>query len=435
MNHRMKKLAIFLLIASFATVPSAFAQLRLTITSGVTDPIPIAVVQFAKAVPVDGGLDVAQVIERDLQSSGRFKPMARTDMLSSPTKAVEVDAAAWKQMQNDYVVVGRVVALPDGNVRVEADLVNVLNGSVYSPSSTTAPANLRKAAHQVADKLYERIIGVRGAFDTRVAYVSVDGKAPNQKYELLVADSDGFNRKVVMRSPLPIMSPSWSPDGEWLAYVSFERRVSTVFVQHLRSAKKIAVSARAGINGSPAYSPDGKKLALTLSGSNGNLDVYLLDLATQQLQRLTEDQGIDTEAVFSPDGTSIYFTSDRSGSPQVYRLTLGSNERPRRITFSGSYNARPRISPDGKQLALLTLVDGSYRIAVQDLSNGTLTVLSKGRQEESPSFAPNGAMLIFAGRDRGQGVLQTVSVDGQIQARLDADAGEVREPVWGPFLP
>lgn len=435
MNHRMKKLVSCFVIALFAAAPAAYAQLRLTITSGVTDPIPIAVVQFAKAVPVDGGLDVAQVIERDLQSSGRFKPMARTDMLSSPTKAVEVDAAAWKQMQNDYVIVGRVVALSDGNVRVEADLVNVLNGSVYSPSSTTAPANLRKAAHQVADKLYERIIGVRGAFDTRVAYVSVDGKAPNQKYELLVADSDGFNRKVVMRSPLPIMSPSWSPDGEWLAYVSFERRVSTVFVQHLRSAKKIAVSARAGINGSPAYSPDGKKLALTLSGSNGNLDVYLLDLATQQLQRLTEDQGIDTEAVFSPDGTSIYFTSDRSGSPQIYRLTLGSNERPRRITFSGSYNARPRISPDGKQLALLTLVDGSYRIAVQDLSTGTLTVLSKGRQEESPSFAPNGAMLIFAGRDRGQGVLQTVSVDGQIQARLDADAGEVREPVWGPFLP
>jgi TolB protein len=435
MNLRMKKLATCLLLTCLAAAPAAYAQLRLTITSGVTDPIPIAVVQFAKAVPVDGGLDVAQVIERDLQSSGRFKPMARTDMVSAPTKAADVDAAAWKQMQNDYVVVGRVVALPDGNVRLEADLVNVLNGSVYSPSSTTAPANLRKAAHQVADKLYEKITGVRGAFDTRIAYVSVDGKPPTQRYELLVADSDGANRKVVMRSNLPIMSPSWSPDGEWLAYVSFERRVSTVFVQHLKSAKKIAVSARAGINGSPSYSPDGKKLALTLSGSNGNLDIYLLDLGTQQLTRLTEDQGIDTEAVFSADGSALFFTSDRSGSPQVYRLTLGSSERPRRITFSGSYNARPRISPDGKQLALLTLVDGSYRIAVQDLSNGTLSVLSKGRQEESPSFAPNGAMLIFAGRDRGQGVLQTVSVDGQIQARLDADAGEVREPVWGPFLP
>jgi len=183
-----------------------------------------------------------------------------------------------------------------------------------------------------------------------------------------------------------------------------------------------------------ALPSDDKKLALTLSGSNGNLDIYLLDLASQQLTRITEDPGIDTEASFAPDG-SIYFTSDRSGSPQVYRVMPGSTERARRVTFTGSYNARPRVSPDGKQLGLLTLAEGSYRIAVQDLASGTLNVLSKGRQEESPSFAPNGAMLIFAGRERGQGVLQTVSTDGLTTARLDADAGEVREPVWGPFLP
>ena len=186
--------------------------------------------------------------------------------------------------------------------------------------------------------------------------------------------------------------------------------------------------------GAPTYSRDGKKLALTLSGSNGNLDIYLLDLATQQPVRLTDDPGIDTEASFAPDG-SIYFTSDRSGSPQIYRMTPGSAEKPRRVTFTGSYNARPRVSPDGKHLALLTLAEGAYRIAVQDLASGSITVLSKGRQEESPSFAPNGAMLIFAGRDRGQGVLQTVSTDGFTLGRLDADAGEVREPVWGPFIP
>jgi TolB protein len=195
------------------------------------------------------------------------------------------------------------------------------------------------------------------------------------------------------------------------------------------------VSARAGINGAPSYSPDGKKLAITLSGSNGNLDIYLLELATGQLTRLTDDPGIDTEAVFTPDGSAVYFTSDRSGNPQIYRLALGGSDRPKRVTFTGSYNARPRISPDGKQLALLTLDNGSYRIGIQDLASGAVQVLSKGRQEESPSFAPNGAMLIFAGRERGQGVLQTVSVDGQVSARLDADAGEVREPVWGPFQP
>jgi len=435
MNHRMKKLATLLLVATMGLAAPAFAQLRLTITSGVTDPIPIAVVPFAAVAPTGNPLDVAQVIEHDLQSSGRFKPMARTDMINKPSRAAEVDAPSWKQMRNDYVVVGRLSLLPDGSARVEADLVNVLNGQQSSHNTTVPGGNFRKAAHRVADMLYEKIIGVKGAFDTRIAYVAVSGRPPTQRYELIVADSDNENRKKVMSSPLPIMSPSWSPDGEWLAYVSFERRVSTVFVQHLKSAKKIPVSARAGINGAPSYSPDGKKLLLTLSGSNGNLDVYVLDLATQQLTRLTDDQSIDTEAVFAPDGKTIYFTSDRSGNPQIYRLTLGSTERPRRVTFQGAYNARPRVSPDGKQLALLTQVEGSYRIGVQDLASGNISVLSKGRQEESPSFAPNGAMLIFAGRQNGQGMLQTISVDGQIAARLDADAGEVREPVWGPFQP
>src|SRR4051812_1242380 len=310
----MKKFATLIVIATLGLAAPAFAQLRLTITSGVTDPIPVAVVPFASVAPAGGGLDVAQVIEHDLQSSGRFKPMARADMINKPSSAAEVDAASWKQMRNDYVVVGRVSLLPDGSARVEADLVNVLNGQQSRHNTTVPGGNLRKAAHRVADMLYEKIVGVRGAFDTRIAYVSVTGKPPNQRYELIVADSDNENRKKVMSSPLPIMSPSWSPDGEWLAYVSFERRVSTVFVQHLKSAKKIPVSARAGINGAPSYSPDGKKLLLTLSGSNGNLDIYVLDLGTQQLQRLTDDQSIDTEAVFAPDGNSVYFTSDRSGS-------------------------------------------------------------------------------------------------------------------------
>lgn len=436
MNDRMKKLVTCLLLSVLGVATPAFAQLRLTITSGVTDPIAIAIVPFARAVPADGGLDVAQVVQRDLESTGRFKGMARTDMVFTPTTSAEVDAAGWKQQRVDYVVVGRLSAQPDGQVRVDAELVNVLTGQrIFGPYFTVQPANLRNAAHRVADALYEKIIGVKGAFATRIAYVSVDGKPPTQRYELYVADADGANRTRILASPLPIMSPAWSPDGEWLAYVSFERRVSAVYVQHRRSGKKTMVSARAGINGAPTFSPDGKKLALTLSGSNGNLDIYLLELASGQLTRLTDDPGIDTEAAFTPDGSGVYFTSDRSGNPQIYRVTPGSSERPKRVTFQGAYNARPRVSPDGKQLALLTLVDGAYRIGIQDLATGTVQVLSKGRQEESPSFAPNGAMLIFAGRERGQGVLQTVSVDGQTSARLDADAGEVREPVWGPFLP
>jgi len=220
-----------------------------------------------------------------------------------------------------------------------------------------------------------------------------------------------------------------------LAYVSFESKLSAVYVQNVRTGQRSRVSARAGINGAPTWSPDGKKLALTLGGSGGNLDIYLLDLATQQPRRLTDDPGIDTEASFTPDGSAIYFTSDRSGNPQIYRLGLAGNEKPKRVTFTGAYNARPRVSPDGKQLAVLTLDDGAYRIGVQDLASGTLSVLTKGRQDESPSFAPNGAMVILAGRQGGKGVLQTISIDGQTSLRLNADAGEVREPVWGPYLP
>ena len=433
MKARLKKLAFVLVLT--ATAP-AFAQLKLTITSGVTDPINIAVVPFSRAVPADGGLDVAAVVQRDLESSGRFKGMPRSDMVTTPTTAAEVDAAGWKQQRNDYVVVGRLAALPSGDLTVDAELVNVLTGQrLLGQKWTVKPANLRNAAHRVADAVYEKIIGVRGAFATRIAYVSVDGRPPAQKYQLIVADADGENPRMILQSDRPLMSPAWSADGEWLAYVSFERRVSAIYVQQVRSGQRRMVSARVGINGAPSWSPDGRKLALTLSGKDGNLDIYLLDLGSQALTRLTDDPGIDTEAVFTPDGSAVYFTSDRSGNPQIYKLGIGGNDRPRRVTFTGNYNARPRVSPDGKQLAVLTLDNGAYRIGVQDVASGTLQILSKGSQDESPSFAPNGAMVILAGRERGQGVLQTISIDGQTSFRLNADAGEVREPVWGPFLP
>jgi len=431
----MKKLALLLLVI---TLPgAAFAQLQLTITNGVTDPIPIAIVPFERAVPADGGIDVAAIIQRDLESSGRFKAMARGDMLGRPTTASAVDVMTWKQQRVDYVAVGRLTALPGGDVGVEAELVNVLTGQPLPLGKkwTAKPGKLRNAAHRAADAIYEAIIGVRGAFATRIAYVSVDGQPPNQRYQLIIADADGENPQVIQEKTRPLMSPAWSPDGNMLAYVSFESKVSAVYVQNVATGARSRVSARAGINGAPTWSPDGRKLALTLSGSGGNLDVYLLDLGTQQLRRLTDDPGIDTEAAFSPDGNTIYFTSDRSGSPQVYRVAVNTSERPRRVTFNGNYNARPRVSPDGRQLAVLTLDEGAYRIGVQDLASNTLTVLSKGRQDESPSFAPNGAMVILASRDRGRGVLQTVSIDGQTSFRLNADAGEVREPVWGPFLP
>jgi TolB protein len=229
------------------------------------------------------------------------------------------------------------------------------------------------------------------------------------------------------------MSPAWSPDGEWLAYVSFEKGVSAVNVQRVRTGELRTVSARVGVNGAPAYSPDGKQLALTLGGSGGNLDIYVLDLATQNLTRITDDPAIDTQPAWSPDGRTLYFMSDRGGAPQIYATEARSGARPRRISFGVVYAARPRVSPDGKQLALEVQEQGAFHIATLDLASGNITSLSRGALDESPSFAPNGAMLIYAGRERGQGVLATVSVDGQVTARLQSSQGEVREPVWGPF--
>lgn len=411
----------------------AHAELQIDITSGVTDPIPIAVVPFTR-VPADGGVDVSEVVTHDLATSGRFKTLPRAQMMSTPTRAVDVNAADWKSGGSDYVVVGRVSGGGEGQLAVDFDLVNTLTGqTMVSQRFTGTQAALRNAAHRVSDVIYEKIIGVRGAFATRIAYVSVDGQASNARYQLIIADSDGENQRKVLESRYPIMSPAWSADGQWIAYVSFESRRSAVYVQQVRTGERSRVSARAGINGAPSFSPDGKRLALTLGGTAGNPDIFVLDLSTQNLQRITDDPAIDTEAVWSNDGQSLYFTSDRAGGPQIYRVGVKAGDRPKRITFGGSYNARPRLSPDGTQLAMVTLDGGNYRIAIQDLASGNSRVLSKGRQDESPSFAPNGAMLIYSGSDGGRSILATVSTDALTGQRLKSDQGQVREPVWGPF--
>ncbi len=414
----------------------AHAQLRIEITSGVTDPIPIAIVPFARSVPGDGGLDVAAIVQRDLEGSGRFRAMARADMIETPSRAADVVVPDWRTGRNDYIVVGRVAPAAAGAVQIEVELVNLVNGQRIAGQRLVAtPGSLREAAHRVSDLVYEKVLGVPGAFATRIAYVAVGGQPPRQTYTLIVADADGEGARTIAESPLPLMSPAWSTDGEWLAYVSFESRASAIWLQQVRTGERRRLIARAGINGSPAFSPDDKRLAITLSTSSGNLDVYLISLADGALTRVTSDPAIDTEAVFSPDGRSLYFTSDRAGSPQIYRADAVENAVAKRVTFTGSYNARARLSPDGKQLAMVTLAGGAYRVAVQDLASGVVRQLSKGPLDESPSFAPNGAMLIYAGRERGRGVLATVSIDGLTTQRLKADQGEVREPVWGPQRP
>lgn len=280
--------------------------------------------------------------------------------------------------------------------------------------------------------IYEKLTGVPGVAGTQIAYVNVLGELHAEVFRLIVSDADGENARIMLESADPIMSPAWSPDGRKLAYVSFERGHSEVYVQVLRTGARQRVSARSGVNSAPAWSPDGRLLALTLSKSDGNLDIYTLDLSNQDLQRLTDNPAIDTEASWSGDGRSIFFTSDRSGGPQIYRISANGG-RPQRLTFEGNYNARPRVSPDDQNIAVVHNDRGSYRIAVVEVARAYLQVLTDGHLDESPSFAPNGETLIYATREGGRGLLAAVSIDGRIRQRISSVDGDVREPAWSPF--
>jgi TolB protein len=423
------------MIGLLVLCPRSWAELVVEVTKGQDDAIPIAIVPFNSPTEAAASFDVAQLVSDDLARSGRFKSMARTDMIEQPHMGASIAFDDWRRLNNDYIVVGQVQLLGPDRYNIVFEVYNVLNRQRLLGYQISAnKAGLRLASHQVADMVFQKILGVRGAFATRVAYVSVLGHLPNKSYQLVVADADGMNPRVVMQSNEPLMSPSWSPDGQSLAYVSFEGRLPTVYVQELKTGERRRVSARAGVNQAPAWSPDGKKLALTLSTRDGNLDIYTLDLASQALTRITDDPGIDTEPQWSNDGRSLYFTSDRAGGPQIYRVGIQPGDKPRRLTFQNAYNARPRLSPDESQLAFVTQEEGAYRIAIMDLrGRGDVQVLTRGHFDVSPSYAPNGAEIIYATRDRGRGVLALVSADGRVQERLVSSEGEVQEPAWSPF--
>jgi TolB protein len=424
------RLAPALLLAGWWPL-AAQAQLRLDITQGVRDAVPIAIVPFGGQAE-GGPSDVAAVVANDLQLSGRFQPLERRDMVARPTTGAAIRFEDWRLLRSDFIVVGRVE--PDAaGLAVTFELFNVRTGQpLLSQRLTTSERGMRATAHRIADLVFERLTGIPGAFSTRIAYVSAEGTAPRKRFRLVVSDADGYGPRTITESSEPLMSPAWSPDGQSLAYVSFEGKASAIFVQRLATGERRRVSARMGINGAPAWSPDGRKLALTLS-RDGNLDIYVLDLGTQGLTRLTTDPAIDTEPEWARDGASLYFTSDRAGSPQVYRVDAAPGQSAQRITFTNGYNARPRVAPDGQSLALVTLDRGAYRIATLDLKTRNLLVLTDGRQDEAPSFAPNGAAIIYATRNGARGTLAMVSSDGRFQQRLSSDAGDVREPVWSPF--
>lgn len=431
----MIRRAMMIFIVLACPTGAANAQLTVQILRGMAESVPIAIVPLAWSGEGEVPHDVAATVQADLARSGRFRPLPREQLVEQPHAATEVDAGDWRMLKVDYVLVGRLTPLTDGRFQVQYELVSVANGQRLL--GTAMPADrraLKLASHRIADAVYERILGVRGAFATRIAYVAVDGPATARGYRLIVTDADGANERIVFSSPEPIMSPAWSPDAKSLAYVSFHSNLPAIYVQTLSTGKQARVSARSGVNSAPSFSPDGSQLAVALSRRDGNVDVYTLTLATQELRRLTEDAAIDTEPVWAPDGRSIYFTSDRAGAPQIYRLGLESGDRPQRITFEGEYNARPRVSPDGRELAVVTIDRGAYRIAAVNADRGGRRVLSSGQLDESPSYAPNGADIIYTSREGGRDMLAIVSSDGRIQQRLRASAGEVREPVWSPFL-
>ncbi len=422
---------LLILLLACVTAP-ARAALTIEISGGVEGALPIAVVPFdISTLSGRPPADVAEIVAGDLDRSGVLEAMERSRLPATPHHSRQVQYDRWRAAGQDYLVVGRLLEESPGNYEIQFQLLDVLKQrQLLGISMPTRTRNFRSRAHQVSDLIYEQITGTPGAFDTRVAYVRAEKDAA-RKYALLVADADGFNEQDVLQSDEPILSPAWSPDGSSLAYVSFESQRPEIYIQHLATARRTRIASFRGLNSAPAWSPDGKFLALVLS-KDGSPDVYTLNTATKRLKRLTSHRAIDTEPVWTPDGRTIIFTSDRSGTPQLYEIDVDGG-RPRRITFEGRYNAGATLSPDGRYVAMVHGDRGQYRIAQLERETGTLTVLTDDSLDESPSFAPNGKMVIYASTQGNNGVLFAVTIDGRAKHKISTQSGDIREPVWGPF--
>ena len=417
-------MAICLLCAAF---PAA-AQLTIEVIGGGLQRIPIAVAPF----PGEGALPsgISNIVRADLERSGLFRMVEVPASGTPPTEASSVNYADWKARQADALVLGSVAARADGRFEVRFKLFDVaksadLSGVAY----TLSPEQARATAHRIADYIYEKLTGEKGVFSTRIAFVVKRGN----RFELQIADADGAGEETALASFEPIISPAWSPDGRRLAYVSFENKKPVVYVHSLADGKRQAVANFKGSNSAPAWSPDGRTLAVVLSIEGGSQIFLINSDGSGPRRRIGGGSGsIDTEPFFSPDGQSIYFTSDRGGSPQIYRMPASGGEA-QRVTFEGSYNVSPRVSPDGKRLAYITRSAGKFQVAVLDLATRQSQTLTDSDKDESPSFAPNGRMILLATISSGRGVLSAVSVDGRIKQRVPYTGGDVREPAWGPF--
>jgi len=435
---RLPVLMLLLLVVVLAPLHVRAQALEIDIVGGNAAALPIAVVPFEyTGTGVAPDTDVAAVVRADLNRSGQFRTLPDQDIIERPARGADVNFATWRLLRQDFLVVGRVLDSQDGGYRVEFELLDVAKQQpLLRLAMNGRPTAMRDVAHQVADQIYEKILGVRGAFWTRIAYVTAVGLGRDIQYALMVADADGWNPQTVVRSREPLLSPAWSPDGRRLAYVSFERGNSAIYIQEIGTGQREVLASFRGINGAPSFSPDGTRLALTLSRS-GNPEIYVMDIASKALTQVTSHWGIDTEAVWMPDGQHLLFTSDRSGKPQIYRVPAAGGAAER-VSFQGEYNARSSVCCDGKKIAMAQGTGNVYRIVILDRSlglPGQWTTLSPGNLDESPSFAPNGSMVLYASREGTRGVLYAVSADARVRQRLVLAEGDVREPAWSPFRP
>lgn len=425
----MKKI-IFLLIALLFSFNS-IAEVEFIITESNASAIPVAILPFANNSQLT---DISKVISDDLMLSGQFRALAKEQLIDDPKYANQIKYGTWRQLGAEYLTIGSVRSSAPGRYELFVKLFSIADQKqLFSLTLPVLEGDLRSGGHYIADKIYEKITGVKGIFSTKIAYVTATKSVSGIEYQLLVADSDGKNSQALVTSSQPLLSPMWSPRGTKIAYVSFEKGNSAIYIQDLSTGGRELMSSYKGINSGPSFSPDGKTLALTLSKS-GNAEIYTMDIYTKKLTQITNNWAIDTGANWAPDGKSLVFTSDRGGKPNLYQVDLADKEA-KRLTFEGDYNADGNFSPNGDYICYVQGNNNDYKIALRHNTSETTQLISSGPLDETPTFAPNNHMVLYATKNElGQGILISTTLDGSVKNELLVSNGNIREPSWSPVI-